>query len=153
MAVKGLKRNIFQRILGICVTKPPVDAGCWVAAQGTITVNLAAAPELSPKGGAIRLEGKGLPRRVLLFRDDAGVLRALENRCAQGPEGRSRHRRGDPPVLQRQRRRLRVLGQEDRGARRGAAQDARGPGGEGDGDRHVGVAARGSRRNARPAQR
>ncbi len=82
MAVKGLKRNIFQRIFGICVTKPPADAGCWVVAQNTITVNLAAAPELSPKSGAIRLEGKGLAQRVLLFRDDAGVLRALENKCA-----------------------------------------------------------------------
>ena len=82
MAVKGLKRNIFQRILGICVTKEPANPGCWVVAQNQITVNLAGAPELSPKGGAIRLEGKGLPKRVLLFRDDAGVLRALENKCA-----------------------------------------------------------------------
>jgi nitrite reductase/ring-hydroxylating ferredoxin subunit len=82
MAVKGLERNIFQRLLGICVTKAPANPGCWVAAQGAVTVNLAGAPELSSKGGAVRLEGRGLRQRVLLFRDDAGGLRALENKCA-----------------------------------------------------------------------
>ena len=82
MAVKGLKRNIFQRILGICVTKPPVDPTCWTHAGGSVTVELARAAELGPKGGAIRLEGKGLPRRVLVYRDDSGALRALENKCA-----------------------------------------------------------------------
>jgi nitrite reductase/ring-hydroxylating ferredoxin subunit len=80
VAVKGLERSIVQRLLGICATKA-ADPGCWVFAQGAITVNLAGAPALAPRGGAVRLEGKGLPRRVLLFRDDAGVLRALENTC------------------------------------------------------------------------
>ena len=82
MAVKGLKRNIFQRLLGICVTKPPADPTCWEHAGGKVTVTLARVPELTPKGGAIRLEGKGLPKRMLVYRDDAGALRAIENKCA-----------------------------------------------------------------------
>jgi nitrite reductase/ring-hydroxylating ferredoxin subunit len=82
MAVKGLKRNIFQRILGICATKPPADPACWEHAGGTVTVDLRRAAELTPKGGAIRLEGRGLPRRVLVYRYDAGALRAVENKCA-----------------------------------------------------------------------
>jgi nitrite reductase/ring-hydroxylating ferredoxin subunit len=80
MAVRGLKRSTFQRLLGVCVTAE-ADPGCWVTAQGTITVNLAGAPELASRGGAVRLEGKGLPRRVLLFRDETGVLRGVENTC------------------------------------------------------------------------
>jgi len=82
MAVKGLKRNIFQRILGICATKAPGDPACWACDGGNLTVDLARAAELTPKGGAIRLEGKGLPRRVLVYRDDSGSLRAIENKCA-----------------------------------------------------------------------
>ena len=82
MAVKGLKRNIFQRLFGICVTKPPADPTCWSVSSGVITVKLAQAAELTPKGGAIRLEGNGLPKRVLVYRDDSGGLRAIENKCA-----------------------------------------------------------------------
>jgi nitrite reductase/ring-hydroxylating ferredoxin subunit len=82
MAIKGLKRNIFQRILGICATKEPLNPECWTAAGGAITVNLEKASELAAKGGAIRLEGKGMPKRVLVFRDDSGALRAFDNKCA-----------------------------------------------------------------------
>jgi nitrite reductase/ring-hydroxylating ferredoxin subunit len=90
MAVKGLKRSIFQRILGICATRPPANPDCWTHAGGSVSVNMAQATELIPKGGAIRLEGKGLPKRVLVFRDDAGALRAFENQCTH------KHRRIDP---------------------------------------------------------
>ena len=82
MPVKGLKRNIFQRILGICATKPPADGSCWTHEGGKVAVTLARAPELVPKGGAVRLEGKGLAKRVLVYRDDSGALRAIENKCA-----------------------------------------------------------------------
>ena len=81
MAIHGLKRNIFQRIFGIPATKLAANPECWRYEQGSLTVTLSKAPELEPKGGAIRIEGKGLPARVLLYRDDEGQLRAINNKC------------------------------------------------------------------------
>jgi len=86
MPVKGLKRKFFQRLFGICVTRRPVDPECWTYSSGTAVLTVASAAELSAKGGAIRLEGKGLPMRVLVFRDDDSVLRAYKNKC--GHKGR-----------------------------------------------------------------
>jgi len=90
MAVKGLKRNIFQRIFGVCATKQPADPECWTFAGGAVSVDLGKAIELGAKGGAIRLEGKSLPKRVLVFRGDDDALHAFENACAH------KRRRGDP---------------------------------------------------------
>ena len=77
-----LQRNIFQRILGICVTKPPSDEGCWTFANEKVTVDLARAPELAEKGGAIRLEKKGLPERLLVMHGDDDNYHAFRNKCA-----------------------------------------------------------------------
>jgi nitrite reductase/ring-hydroxylating ferredoxin subunit len=82
MPVKGLKRNIFQRIFGICRTRPPLDPECWTFEGDAISVDLSKAPEVAAKGGAIRLEGRKLPKRVLLFRGDDDALHAFENACA-----------------------------------------------------------------------
>ena len=90
MPIKGLKRSIFQRILGICATPLPGQPGCWTQEGSAVSIDLGKAPELTPNGGAIRIEGKKLPQRVLLFRGDDGVLRAFENACAH------KHRRVDP---------------------------------------------------------
>ena len=76
-----LKRNIFQRILGLCATRPPADGGCWTLESGKIVVDLARAPELAEANGAVRLEGKNLPERVLLTRGEDGAYRAFKNRC------------------------------------------------------------------------
>jgi nitrite reductase/ring-hydroxylating ferredoxin subunit len=73
--------GLFKRILGICETRPPADAGCWSYADGKIEIALARAVELAQPGGAIRLEGGSLPRRVLVFRGDDGRYHALPNRC------------------------------------------------------------------------
>lgn len=81
MAHNALKRNIFQRLFGIPATRPPQDPGCWSIGGGQLTIDLAKAPELSSKGGAIRLEGSGLPHRVLVFQDDEGTYRAYRNAC------------------------------------------------------------------------
>ena len=61
MAKAGVKRNIFQRLLGICATRLPADTGCWNFADGKITVDLSRAPELTMENGAIRLEEKVFP--------------------------------------------------------------------------------------------
>jgi nitrite reductase/ring-hydroxylating ferredoxin subunit len=77
-----LKRNIFQRLFGICATSKPSDDGCWTYEGGAIKVDLARAPELARADGALRLEGKNLPVRVLVVRGDGESWHAFKNRCA-----------------------------------------------------------------------
>ena len=54
-------------------------------------IDLKRAPELETPGGALRLEGDGLPRRVLVIRGDDGGFCAFHNRCTH-----LGHRRLDP---------------------------------------------------------
>ena len=82
METPTLQRSIFQRILGMCITKPPSDEGCWTFENGKVTVDLARAPELTEKSGAIRLEKKGLPNRMLIVHGDGGNYHAFRNKCA-----------------------------------------------------------------------
>ncbi|NLI80610.1 MAG: Rieske 2Fe-2S domain-containing protein [Deltaproteobacteria bacterium] len=81
MGVKFLKRGFFQRLFGIPATQPPSDPGCWEFSHPTIVVHLDRAPELSVRGRAVRLEGKGLPERVLLVHGEDGRYHAFQNRC------------------------------------------------------------------------
>ena len=76
--------GIFSRIFGICQTKPPADPRCWTVSGPTVEIDPALAPELSRPGGAIRLEGGSLPKRILVFVDDNGQLHAISNRCTHG---------------------------------------------------------------------
>jgi len=87
---KTLKRNIFQRLFGICATNPPSDEGCWTFEDGKIIVDLERAPELAEAYGAIRLEEKGLPARVLVFKGGDGQYYTFQNSCTHG------NRRLDP---------------------------------------------------------
>ncbi|MEW5734949.1 MAG: Rieske (2Fe-2S) protein [Thermodesulfobacteriota bacterium] len=89
--VKILDRSIFSRILGIPATKLPADPGCWSYANGVITVDLARAKELTRPGGGLRVEGDGIPLRVLIVRDSKGEYLAYQNRCSH-----LGHRRLDP---------------------------------------------------------
>lgn len=73
--------GIFQRIFGICQTKPPADPGSWTASGDTVTLDLAKLPELSQPGGAVRLEGGSLAQRIMVFVDDNGKLHAISNKC------------------------------------------------------------------------
>ena len=73
--------KLLKRIFGICETGKPGDDACWRYAGGKVYLDLSKAEEISRPGGAMRLEGKGLPCRVLLFRGlDKGYY-ALENKC------------------------------------------------------------------------
>ena len=76
-----LHRNIFQRVLGICATRQPADEGCWKFEDGKIIVDLERAPELAERNGAVRLEKKNLPNRVLVIQGDDGRYYAFRNRC------------------------------------------------------------------------
>ena len=84
MVLAGLKRNIFQRLLGIPATRPPQDAGCWSRSGDRLTIELQRAPELDDPGGAIRLEATDLPERVLVFRGSDDAFHAICNRCTHG---------------------------------------------------------------------
>lgn len=81
MAVTKLPRNIFQRMLGLPATRPPKNPECWKFDGGKIEIDLAAASELKEKGGALRLEGKQLPARVLVVRGDDDKYYAFRNHC------------------------------------------------------------------------
>jgi nitrite reductase/ring-hydroxylating ferredoxin subunit len=83
--------GIFKRIFGICATQVPADSGCWSYSGGKLEVSLDKAPELSRKGGAIRLEGASLPKRVLVVHGQDGAFHAFPNRCTHVG-----HRRIDP---------------------------------------------------------
>jgi nitrite reductase/ring-hydroxylating ferredoxin subunit len=84
MTVTTLPRTFFQRLFGRCLTKPPADAGCWSVAEGEVTIDLARAPELARPDGALRLEGDGLPTRLLVVQDPNGEYHAFENHCTHG---------------------------------------------------------------------
>ena len=82
MPTETLHRSILQRIFGICATKPPSDDGCWTFENGKITVDLSRATELADQNGAIRLEKKGLPQRMLVVHGNDDAYHAFRNKCA-----------------------------------------------------------------------
>jgi len=83
--------GIFKRIFGICETRPPEDPLCWKLSGETIEIDLNTAVELAEPNGAIRLEGNGLPLKVLVIHGHDGQFHAFGNRCTH-----SGHRRIDP---------------------------------------------------------
>jgi nitrite reductase/ring-hydroxylating ferredoxin subunit len=91
MAVKFLNRNVFQRIFGLPATPKPLDPDCWSFSDGRITIDLKRATELKKPGGALRLEGGGLPMRVLVVHGENRAFYAFQNRCTH-----LGHRRLDP---------------------------------------------------------
>jgi nitrite reductase/ring-hydroxylating ferredoxin subunit len=70
-----------KRIFGICETPLPADGACWDYAGKTLRLRLDMAPELARPGGAVRLEGKGLPRRILVVHGKEGAFHAFGNHC------------------------------------------------------------------------
>ncbi|MGB5156288.1 Rieske 2Fe-2S domain-containing protein [Desulfobacterium sp. N47] len=91
MGIKSSKRNFFQRILGLPVTSEPKDSNCWSYSGGKLVLDLNKAPELKKPGGAIRLEGKDLPERILVFFGEDKKYHVFRNRCSHVG-----HRRLDP---------------------------------------------------------
>ena len=76
-----LKRNVFQRLMGIPATSKPSDDQCWSFSDGKIEIDLKRAPELKDVGGAIRLEKKQLPERLIVFHGTNGKYYAFKNKC------------------------------------------------------------------------
>ncbi len=81
MKVKKLKRNIFQRILGIPATVKLSSPEAWSVDGRQLVVDLAKAPELSNPQGAARIEGASCPERLLVFRGEDQAWHAYRNRC------------------------------------------------------------------------
>jgi nitrite reductase/ring-hydroxylating ferredoxin subunit len=73
--------GLIKRILGISQTKKPGDEQCWTYSNGNIEVAWARAPELQKPCGAIRLEGRDLPERVLVIFGIDGQYHAVRNKC------------------------------------------------------------------------
>ncbi len=81
MSTQSVKRNIFQRILGLCATRIPADPGCWRYDGGDIVLDLSRVPQLNRPGGAVRLEGRGLPHRLVVCRGMDNAIHVFVNRC------------------------------------------------------------------------
>lgn len=73
--------GIFARIFGICKTEVPKNADSWNYSEGKTEVSPDKIPELGKPGSAVRLEGKGLPQRILLVYGHDGQFHAFENKC------------------------------------------------------------------------
>jgi len=91
MAIKFVKRSLFQRVCGISETQKPAKGDCWNYADGKLVINLQEATELRTAGSAIRFEGDNLPVRVLVVNSENGEYRAYLNKCTHFG-----HRRLDP---------------------------------------------------------
>jgi Rieske Fe-S protein len=91
MGIKFVKRSFFQRLLGTSATAKPKTNDCWNYADGKLNIDLSKASGLKIPGGAIRLEGNNLPKRVLIVFGEDGEYRAFHNRCTH-----LGHRRLDP---------------------------------------------------------
>lgn len=74
--------GFFKRLLGICQTPHPADTDCWRHEDGRVIVDLNRTPELRAPYGAIRLESKTLPDRILVFNGGDQQFHAFYNRCA-----------------------------------------------------------------------
>jgi nitrite reductase/ring-hydroxylating ferredoxin subunit len=81
MTIQFLNRGFFQRIFGLPATAKPSNPQCWSFSDGKILIDLTRATELKKPSGALRLEGDGLPIRVLVIRGDDGKFHAFHNRC------------------------------------------------------------------------
>jgi nitrite reductase/ring-hydroxylating ferredoxin subunit len=74
--------GLFQRILGVSKTKAPEDPECWRYDGGKVVLDWARVPELHKPCGAVRLEGQGLPERILLIYGMDGRFHAFKNKCS-----------------------------------------------------------------------
>jgi hypothetical protein len=62
----GIGNEFIETDFGVCINKSPEDEECWRYSNVRIKIEWERASELHNQGGKIRLEGKGLPVRVLL---------------------------------------------------------------------------------------
>ncbi len=73
--------KFFKRLFGICGTPIPGDPQAWSVKNGAVRIDLPRMPELRSPGSGVRLEGRGLDPRLLVFHGDDGGYHAIANRC------------------------------------------------------------------------
>ena len=73
--------KFLKRLFGICETPLPGDPHAWSVKDGSVRITLSRMPELKTPGSGMRLEGKGLDPRLLVFHGDDGQYHAIANRC------------------------------------------------------------------------
>lgn len=73
--------GIWKRIFGISDTFRPQDPDSWKVEGEQLILDLQRLPELHAPGGAVRLEGKSLARRLLIVHGNDGAYHVFENRC------------------------------------------------------------------------
>lgn len=73
--------GFFSRLLGRCATPLLEDASAWRIAEGTLELDLAKVRALETPGAAIRIEGDGLPERILVVHGTDDAFHAFPNRC------------------------------------------------------------------------
>lgn len=82
MVKEGPKRNIFQRLFGICATPKPKDESSYCQNNGDLIVDLSRTPELGKPDSALRFEDDDLPIRILVVHGNDGEFYAFENACS-----------------------------------------------------------------------
>jgi nitrite reductase/ring-hydroxylating ferredoxin subunit len=73
--------KFLKRLFGICETPLPGDPQAWSIQDGSVRIVLSRLPELKSPGSGVRLEGKELNPRLLVFHGDDGQYHAIDNRC------------------------------------------------------------------------
>lgn len=76
-------RTIIQRIFGIPATKCAAE-GSWSLDGKCVRIDPGKLPEIASPGTGVRIEGKGLPERILLLHGTDGEFYAFRNRCTHG---------------------------------------------------------------------
>lgn len=73
--------KFLKRVFGISETLKAADDMAWSYENGQVQIDLSRMPELNIPGGGVRLEGKGLDLRLLVFHGDDGQYHAIANHC------------------------------------------------------------------------
>jgi hypothetical protein len=77
-----MKVGFIKRIFGGYEAKYPKDPTCWKYSNGRVEIEWARSPELREPCGALRLEGRGLPERILVIYGIDGQYHAFRDRVS-----------------------------------------------------------------------
>lgn len=72
--------DFLKSVAGICRTQP-LDPSAWHVQGTQVVIALKDAPQLQTQGGAVRLDGNGLPGPVLVVKQPENGYLCVENRC------------------------------------------------------------------------
>lgn len=74
--------NALKRLFCISVTPKLTDPAGLASTPEALTIDLDRAPELESPGGALRIEGRGAPDRLIVVHGVDGRFYAFANHCA-----------------------------------------------------------------------